>query len=126
MGKSPGFAKKPDYKLSVEAAGKRVRVTSGGETIADSTNANAMFEGDHPPVYYVPRDDARMDLLQPTDTSTHCPFKGDASYYSAVTSSGEAVDAIWSYEDPFEEMAEIAGHLAFYPDRVDAIEVTDG
>ncbi len=101
-------------------AGKRVRVTWRGEVIADSRDALAMKEGDLPLVYYFPRKDVKMERLTRTEQSTHCPFKGDASYYSI---GNEAKDAVWSYEQPFAEMAAIKGHLAFYPDRVDSISI---
>lgn len=105
--------------IDVRPAGKRVRVTRDGETIADTTEALAMKEGDYPVVYYVPRKDVKMDRLERSSLETHCPFKGDASYFSF---KGGPKDAVWSYERPYERMAAIREHLAFYPDKVDAIE----
>jgi uncharacterized protein (DUF427 family) len=97
-------------------------VTLGGAVIADSARAVRLQEAAYPPVFYIPRDDANMALLTRTTQSTHCPYKGDASYYTIEAGGRTAKDAVWSYEAPFPAVAEIAGHLAFYPNRVDAIE----
>ena len=101
-------------------AGLRVRVSYRGELIADSRDAVALEEGPYPVVYYIPRKDVRMDRLQRTSHRTHCPYKGDASYYSIQ--DGPA-NAVWSYEQPKEDMLSIMGLLAFYPDKVDSIIV---
>ena len=97
-------------------------MTLGGEVVADSARALRLQESTYPPVFYIPREDAKMALLEPTKLSTHCPYKGDASYYSIAVGDHVAKDAVWTYETPFPAVAEIAGHLAFYPTRVDAIE----
>ena len=102
-------------------AGARVRVTFHGEVIADTRDAVALEEGSYPVVYYIPRKDVRMDLLERTSHRTHCPYKGDASYYSIQ--DGPA-NAVWSYEQPKEDMLAIKDLLAFYPDKVDAIAVS--
>jgi uncharacterized protein (DUF427 family) len=102
-------------------AGLRVRVSYRGELIADSRNAVALEEGTYPVVYYIPRRDVRMDRLERTSHRTHCPYKGDASYYSIQ--DGPA-NAVWSYEQPKEGMLSIKGLLAFYPDKVDSIAVS--
>jgi uncharacterized protein (DUF427 family) len=96
-------------------------VAVGGETIVDTTRALSLKEASYPAVFYVPRADARMDLLSKTAHSTHCPYKGDASYYSISAGGKQAENAVWSYETPFPAMAQIEGYLAFYPDRVDSI-----
>jgi len=100
-----------------------VRVTCNGRVVADTTRALVLRETTLRPVFYIPRDDAEMALFERTAHRTHCPYKGDASYYSIRVGDRLAENAIWSYEQPFPAMAEIAGRLAFYPDRVDAIEV---
>jgi len=102
-------------------AGARVRVTFHGEVIADTRDAVALEEGSYPVVYYIPRKDVRMDLLERTSHRTHCPYKGDASYYSIQ--DGPA-NAVWSYEQPKVDMLAIKDLLAFYPDKVDAIAVS--
>jgi len=98
-----------------------VQVKFNGEVIADTRSAVALEEGSYPVVYYIPRKDVRMDLLERTSHRTHCPYKGDASYYSIQ--DGPA-NAVWSYEQPKEDMLAIKDLLAFYPDKVDAIAVS--
>jgi uncharacterized protein (DUF427 family) len=112
----------PDHPITITTNPARVRVTLGGAVIADSARAVRLQEAAYPPVFYIPRDDANMALLTRTTQSTHCPYKGDASYYTIEAGGRTAKDAVWSYEAPFPAVAEIAGHLAFYPNRVDAIE----
>ena len=102
----------------------RVRVLANGEVIADSRNALVLRESDYPVVHYIPRSDVNMTLLTRTDNATYCPYKGDAGYYSITSSGDRGVNAVWTYETPNEAVASIKGHLAFYPERVDAIEVT--
>ena len=113
----------PDHPISIEPQRGRVRVTCNGRVVADTTRALVLRETTLRPVFYIPRDDAEMALFERTAHRTHCPYKGDASYYSIRVGNRLAENAIWSYEQPFPAMAEIAGRLAFYPDRVDAIEV---
>jgi uncharacterized protein (DUF427 family) len=112
----------PDHPIAIERNKNRVRVTFGGIVIADTTRALTLREASYPAVQYIPRQDAKMELLTPTTNASHCPYKGDASYFSIFTSGRTAENAVWSYEKPFPAMAEIAGHLAFYPNRVDKIE----
>jgi uncharacterized protein (DUF427 family) len=112
----------PDHPLSIEPATRRVVVSAAGRVIADSRDALRLREANYPAVYYVPRKDADMSLLQPTEHSTYCPYKGDCSYYSIPVSGEKSVNAVWSYEDPYPAVAAIKGHLAFYPNRVDSIE----
>ena len=108
----------PDHPITITANPKRVRVSAGGAVIADTTHALTLKEAGYPAVQYVPRGDANMALLSRSDRTTHCPYKGDASYYS-VTAGGKALEnSIWTYETPFPAMAEITGHLAFYPDKL--------
>ncbi len=120
---APGFARDPGRRMDYAPAGARVRVVFAGETVADTGNAVALREADYPVVYYVPRADARMDLMERSARATHCPFKGDASYWTLAAAGRRAEDAVWSYEAPFDEARAIDGLLAFYPDKVDRIEV---
>jgi uncharacterized protein (DUF427 family) len=113
----------PDHPITITANPKRIRVSLGGVVIADSTNALALKEASYPSVNYVPREDTNMALLARTERVTHCPYKGDANYFSVVANGKTAENAIWSYETPFPAMKEISGHLAFYPDKVKIEEV---
>jgi uncharacterized protein (DUF427 family) len=112
----------PDHPITIAPHPKRVRVMFNGRVVADSSRALVLHEAHYKPVVYIPREDAHMELFQRIAQSTHCPYKGDASYYSLRADDRAAENAVWSYEQPFPTMAQIAGHLAFYPDRVDAIE----
>lgn len=113
----------PDHPITVEPTRGRVRVLLGGVIVAETTRALTLQEASYPPVQYIPRADAQMDLFVPSTHSTHCPYKGDASYLSLTAGGLAKRDAVWSYESPYPAVAQIAGHLAFYPDRVDAIEI---
>ena len=101
-----------------------MRVISHGQTVADTRKALALKETSSAVVFYIPREDAQMALFERTAHRTHCPYKGDASYYSIRTGGKVSENAIWSYEQPFPAMAEIAGYLAFYPSRVDKIDAS--
>jgi uncharacterized protein (DUF427 family) len=105
---------KPAPHIKTTPAGGTVRVTFKGELVAESGDALAMKEGSYPTVYYFPRKDVKMERLARTSHKTHCPFKGDASYFSVV---GGAENAVWSYEQPYDDMAAIKDRLAFYPDK---------
>jgi uncharacterized protein (DUF427 family) len=113
----------PDHPITISANRKRVRVMAGDTVIADTTHALTLKEASYPAVQYLPRGDARMELLKRTERVTHCPYKGDASYFS-ISADGKTIEnAIWTYETPFPAMAEISGYLAFYPDKVRIEEV---
>jgi uncharacterized protein (DUF427 family) len=107
--------------IQIRPAGKRVRVTFNNEVIAESRDALVLEEGNYPPVYYVPRKDVKMERLIRTSHTTHCPHKGDATYYS-LSNGRTARNAVWSYEQPIVQVQAIKDHLAFYPDKVDAID----
>ena len=122
---APGFRAHPDHRIETKPAGVRVQVRFGGEIIADSDDVLVMKEGRYEPVYYFPRKDVKMERLNRTSHRTHCPFKGDASYFTL--SNGKTVEnAAWSYEHPYDEMQVIKEYLAFYPDKVDAIAPAPG
>ena len=112
----------PDHPITITPNPKRLRVTFNGQVVAETSRALTLQEASYPAVQYIPREDADAALLKRTERSTHCPYKGDASYYSIEAGGGRAENAIWSYETPFPAMQQIAGHHAFYPDRVDRIE----
>jgi uncharacterized protein (DUF427 family) len=115
---APGFKRHPDYRIATKPANIRVQVKLNGDVIADSRDAVELKEGDYPIVYYVPRKDVKMDRLVRSSHQTYCPFKGTASYYSLKDGPQ---DAVWSYEEPYDEMGAIKDRLAFYPDKVDSI-----
>lgn len=110
----PGYAERPDHKVEVRHYGGTVRAVYDGQVIAETSNALELREASYPPVYYVPAADVRLDLAQRSDAVTYCPFKGEASYWRF----GAADDIAWGYETPYDEVAEIAGHIAFYPNKV--------
>ena len=113
----------PDHPITITPNHKRIRVSADGVVIADTTHALTLKEASYPAVQYVPRTDANMALLKRTDRTTHCPYKGDASYYSVVADGKTLENSIWTYETPFPAMTEIKDHLAFYPDKVKIEEV---
>jgi uncharacterized protein (DUF427 family) len=111
-----------DHPITVTPHAGRVVVTVAGRVIADTRHALTLREAAYPPVLYIPRKDADMSLLQRTDLATYCPYKGDCAYYSIPAGGERSANAVWTYEAPYDSVAAIKGHLAFYPDRVDAIE----
>ncbi len=114
----------PDHPITIERNPNRVRVTFNGRTIADSKRALTLREATLPPVQYIPREDVDLAALQRTSHSTHCPYKGDASYFSISADGRSAENAVWSYESPYPSVADIKDYVAFYPDLVDVIEET--
>jgi uncharacterized protein (DUF427 family) len=113
----------PDHPITIQPSLDRIEVKLAGRTIADSANALTLREARYAPVQYIPKSDVRMELLTPTSHKTYCPYKGDASYYSIKVGDRTEENAVWCYENPYEAVGEIAGHLAFYPNRVDSIDV---
>ena len=111
----------PDHPISIQRNPARVVVSVAGRVIADTRNALTLREADYPPVQYIPREDVDLSQLERTDHATYCPYKGDCNYYSIPAGGKKSVNAVWTYEDPFPAVAQIKGHVAFYPDRVDEI-----
>ena len=114
----------PNHPIDIAPSGTRVRVIVGGQVVADTRDALSLREASYPPVLYVPRKDVDMGALEKTTHSTYCPYKGDAGYFSIPSGGRRADNAVWTYEDPFDAVLAIKDHVAFYPDRVDSIEVT--
>lgn len=112
-------SRNPDHKITIVPSPKRVRVMINGKTVADTLGAELLLETGHHPVYYFPREDVRMDLLERTQHRSRCPYKGDASYWTLTVAGRRSENAVWSYEEPIAEMARITGRLAFYWHRVD-------
>ncbi|CAM5769261.1 hypothetical protein LMIY3S_02778 [Labrys miyagiensis] len=113
----------PDHPITLTASSAHVVVTVAGKVVADSRHALSLKEASYPAVLYIPRGDVDMSLLQRTDHTTYCPYKGDASYYSIPSGGERSVNAIWTYETPHPAMHDIKDYVAFYPDRVDTIEL---
>lgn len=112
----------PDHPITIEPSRSRVVVRFAGSVVADTRAALRLKEASIPPVLYVPRADADMALLERTGHATHCPYKGNAAYYSVVAGGRTAENAVWTYEDPYRPVAAIKGHLAFYTNRVEVSE----
>ncbi|MFZ0229360.1 MAG: DUF427 domain-containing protein [Mycobacterium sp.] len=109
-----------EHPITISPTAARVVVRVNGDIVAETHDALQLQESTYPAVQYIPFKDVKQDLLTRTDTSTYCPFKGDAGYYSVTTSAGDTVDdAIWTYEQPYPAVAAIAGHVAFYPDKAE-------
>ena len=120
MSSRPILQPTEQHPITVSPTGRHVTVRVDGELLAETDSALTLQESTYPAVQYIPFADVNRHLLRPTGTATYCPYKGDASYYSVVSSAGEVVDdAIWTYENPYEAVAVIAGHVAFYPDKAE-------
>jgi uncharacterized protein (DUF427 family) len=116
--KNPG----PDHPISIEANPSRVVVKVDRKIIADTHDALTLREASYPPVQYIPRRDVDMAALERSEHTTYCPYKGEASYFSIPAGGDRSRNAVWTYETPFEAMAQIKDYVAFYPDRVDEID----
>lgn len=112
----------PDHPITLEQNPRRVVVTVGGRVVADTRAALTLREASYGPVQYIPRADVDLAQLERTEHSTYCPYKGECAYYSIPAGGARTVNAVWTYESPYDAVAAIKDHLAFYPDRVDAIE----
>ena len=111
----------PDHPISIQRNPALVVVSVAGRVIAETRNALTLREADYPLVQYIPRADVDLTQLERTDHATYCPYKGDCSYYSVPAGEKKSVNAVWTYENPYPAVAQIKGHVAFHPDRVDEI-----
>ena len=118
-----GHARNPYSRIDTLRSGRRVTVKHRGEVVADTTRAVFLYETGLPPRYYIPRADVRMEKFGTSELKTVCPYKGEASYLTAPLASGEVKEIAWYYTQPWPEVALIKDTVAFYPDRVDSIEV---
>ena len=109
----------PDHPITIAPTGRHVVVRAGGQVIAETDQALTLEEANYGPVQYVPLADVDATVLRSTDHGTYCPYKGEASYYTVATPAGELENVIWTYEEPYDAVSEIAGHVAFYTDRVE-------
>ena len=113
----------PDHPITIAPADARIRVSFAGKVVVDTTRALVLREASYAPVFYIPRQDADMSVFTRSEHKTYCPYKGDASHFTLDVSDQSAANAAWSYEQPYPAMREIKGRVAFYPKRVDQIEV---
>ncbi|GGC90125.1 DUF427 domain-containing protein [Undibacterium terreum] len=111
----------PEHPITITKNPARITVSIGGHVIADTREALTLQEASYPAVQYIPRKDVDMSLLERSSHATYCPYKGDCAYYSIPAGGERAANAVWTYEAPYDAVAVIKDHVAFYPDRVDAI-----
>ena len=113
----------PDHPISITPSTEHIVVSVAGRVVADTRASLTLKEASYPAVHYIPRQDVDMSLLQRTDHATYCPYKGDCAYYSIPAGGERGVNAVWTYESPYQAVAQIKDHVAFYPDRVDSITI---
>ena len=123
LGPAPGFKRNPDHAIEITPAATRWQARRGDEILADSDDALVLQEANYPPVVYFPRDDVSLTRLVATDSKTTCPFKGEAAYFAVSDSPG---DVAWTYPDTYDEVAAIAGHVAFYTNKVTVTDDISG
>lgn len=114
----------PDHPITLTPNLARIKVTVAGRIVADTTEALTLQEASYPAVQYIPRKDVDMSLLERSKHVTYCPYKGDCSYYGIPIGGERSANAVWTYEMPYPAVAAIKEYVAFYPNRVDAIEVS--
>jgi uncharacterized protein (DUF427 family) len=115
----------PDHPITITPARERITITVAGRHIVDTREALTLKEAAYPPVYYIPRKDVDMTQLQRASHQTYCPYKGECAYYSIPAGGERSINAVWTYEAPYPAVSEIQEYLAFYPDRVEAIQIAE-
>jgi len=115
----------PDHPITITPARERITITVAGRRSVDTREALTLKEAAYPPVYYIPRKDVDMTQLQRASHQTYCPYKGECAYYSIPAGGERSINAVWTYEAPYPAVLEIQEYLAFYPDRVEAIQIAE-
>lgn len=123
MGKAPGYRKSPNHKIAEQRLQDSIQVAVDGQVIANSSDVILLREDGHPDRYYFPRADINMSFMERSDSTSTCPFKGEANYYTLNVGDRQLDDAAWSYEDPYEEHAALKDRVAFYDDKIAEVEV---
>ena len=126
MSQSPGHQQHPEHHVTERRLDQRMTVSINGEVIADSKDVIRVDEDRNPARFYFPRSDVKMDKLQASQTTSQCPFKGTARYFSISAGGKQLKDSVWSYETPYDEHADLAGRVAFWDDKVPDIQVRSG
>jgi len=124
MSKSPGHREHPEHRVRERLLSNAVRVAVNGDVIAESTDVVKVEEDGNPPRYYFPREDVRMERLEPSTTTTECPFKGQAHYFDVSSNGRRLKDAVWTYEEPYDEHADLKDRVAFWDDKLPEIEIS--
>ena len=125
MGNSPGHSKWPEHKVDEQRLEKRIQVAVNGELLADSNDVIRLEEDRHPVRYYFPRWDVKMDRMTRTETTSECPFKGTAHYFTLTVNGKDLEDVVWTYESPYDEHAALKDRVAFYSERIDGIDIRE-
>ncbi len=124
MSQSPGHRQHPEHRVREQRLGERLRVAIDGAVVADSTDVIKVDEDGNPPRYYFPRADVQMDRLEPSATTTKCPFKGEAHYFNWSSDGRRLQDVVWTYEEPYDEHADLRDRLAFWDEKSSEIEIS--
>jgi uncharacterized protein (DUF427 family) len=124
MSISPGHREHPEHRVRERPLSERIRVAVNGDVVAESTDVLKVEEDGNPPRYYFPRADVKMERLNPSTTTTRCPFKGEAHYFDVSTNGARLKDAVWTYEEPYDEHAALKDRVAFWDDKLPEIEIS--